>query len=71
MRVEDESLGGFPKKDSPPGPQLEPAEAFFYTPERWYIEDGPLKGTRGHFIRGDDGAVRWLRFGGRLYLRIV
>jgi hypothetical protein len=70
MRVEDESLGGFPKKDSPPGPQLEPAEAFFYTPERWYIEAGPLKGTRGHFIRGDDGAVRWLRFGGRLYLRV-
>ena len=70
MRVEDESLGGFPKKDSPPGPQLEPAEAFFYTPERWYIEEGPLKGTRGHFIRGDDGAVRWLRFGGRLYLRV-
>jgi CubicO group peptidase (beta-lactamase class C family) len=70
MRVEDESLGGFPKKDSPPGPQLPPAEAFFYTPERWYIEEGPLKGTRGHFIRGDDGTVRWLRVGGRLHRRV-
>ena len=67
IRVETESLGGFPKKDSPPGPQLPPAEAFFYTPDRWYIDDGPLKGARGHFIRGDDGAVRWLRAGGRLY----
>ena len=25
--------------------------------------------ARGHFIRGDDGAVRWLRLGGRLYRR--
>jgi CubicO group peptidase (beta-lactamase class C family) len=70
MRVDSESLGGFPKKDSPPGPQLPPADAFFYTPERWYIDEGPLKGTRGHFIRGDDGAVRWLRVGGRLYPRV-
>jgi CubicO group peptidase (beta-lactamase class C family) len=67
MRVETESLGGFPTKDSPPGPQHPPAEAFFYTPERWYIDEGPLKGTRGHFIRGDDGSVSWLRVGGRLF----
>jgi len=69
LRVESEELGGFPKKDSPPGPQLPPAQAFFYSPERWYVDEGPLKGTRGHFIRGDDGAVRWLRLGGRLYRR--
>jgi CubicO group peptidase (beta-lactamase class C family) len=70
MRVETESFGGFPKKDSPPGPQLPPAEAFFYTPERWYIDDGPLKGTRGHLILGEEGSVRWLRVGGRLYPRV-
>jgi CubicO group peptidase (beta-lactamase class C family) len=70
IRVESESLGGFPTKDSPPGPQPPPAEAFFYSPERWYVEAGPLKGTRGHFIRGDDGAVRWLRVGGRLHRRV-
>jgi CubicO group peptidase (beta-lactamase class C family) len=70
MRVQSESLGGFPTKDSPPGPQPPPAEAFFYSPERWYVEAGPLKGTRGHFIHGDDGAVRWLRVGGRLYRRV-
>ena len=69
LRVESESLGGFPKKDSPPGPQLPPADAFFYTPDRWYIGEGPLKGTRGHYIRGDDGAVSWLRVGGRLFQR--
>jgi CubicO group peptidase (beta-lactamase class C family) len=70
IRVESESLGGFPTKDSPPGPQPPPADAFFYSPERWYVEGGPLKGTRGHFIHGDDGAVRWLRVGGRLYRRV-
>jgi hypothetical protein len=69
LRVETESLGGFPTKDSPPGPQHPPAEAFFYTAERWYIDEGPLKGTRGHFIRGEDGAVSWLRLGGRLFPR--
>lgn len=70
MRVESESLGGFPKKDSPPGPQLPPADAFFYAPDRWYIDDGPLKGTRAHYIRGDDGSVSWLRIGGRLFQRV-
>jgi len=69
MRVRAEELGGFPAKDSPPGPQPPPAEAFFYTPERWYIAAGPMKGTRGHFIRGNDGAVRWLRLDGRLFPR--
>jgi CubicO group peptidase (beta-lactamase class C family) len=69
MRVQAQELGGFPAKDSPPGPQLPPAEAFFYSPERWYIPDGPMKGTRGHFIRGEDGAVRWLRLDGRLFPR--
>jgi len=70
MRVESESLGGFPTKDSPPGPQLPAAEAFFYTPERWYIEAGPLRGMRGHFIHADDGSLRWLRVGGRLFRRV-
>src|SRR4051794_40765279 len=45
LRLETGSFGGFPNKDSPPGPQLPPAEAFFYTPERWYVDEGPLKGT--------------------------
>jgi hypothetical protein len=42
MRMQGESFGGFPTKDSPLGPQLPPAEAFFYTPERWMVEAGLL-----------------------------
>ena len=67
MRLEGESRGGFPTKDSPPGPQPPPAEVFFYSTDRWIVESGPWKGVRGHFIVDDDGAVRWLRVGGRLY----
>jgi hypothetical protein len=70
IRLDLEDLGGFPTKDSPPGPQLPPAEAFFYTPDRWNVGEGPIAGTRGHFIRGEDGSVSWLRVGGRLYGRV-
>ena len=64
-------LGGFPTPDSPPGPTPPAAEAFFYTEDRWLIDDGPLKGTVGHFIRDDAGHVVWLRVGGRLYRRVA
>ena len=70
IRIESESFGGFPTKDSPPGPQDPPEDAFFYTPDRWYVAEGQSAGSRGHFIRGEDGAVRWLRIGGRLYPRV-
>jgi CubicO group peptidase (beta-lactamase class C family) len=70
IRIESESFGGFPTKDSPPGPQGPPEDALLYTADRWYIAEGPSVGARGHFIRGEDGAVRWLRIGGRLYPRV-
>jgi CubicO group peptidase (beta-lactamase class C family) len=62
-----EPLGGFPARDSPPGPKPPPMEAFFYTPERWLVGEGPYKGVRGQFIRSATGDVEWLRIGGRLY----
>jgi CubicO group peptidase (beta-lactamase class C family) len=70
LRLESESFGGFPKRDSPPPPALPPMTARFYTPDRWVIEDGPAQGMRGHFLRGDDGAIAWLRLGGRLHRRV-
>ena len=71
LRIEVQPLGGFPTPDSQPGPTPPAAEAFFYTEDRWLIDDGPLKGTVGHFIRDDAGHVVWLRVGGRLYRRVA
>jgi len=70
LHVLVETRGGFPTKDTPAQPSPPPAEAFFYAPDRWLIDDGPLKGSRGHFIRAADGSIAWLRSGGRLYRRI-
>ena len=67
ITIDVEDFGGFPARDSPPGPALPPLRAYFYTPERWIVSGGPLDGTRGHFIRDDGGDVAWLRVSGRLY----
>jgi hypothetical protein len=29
----------------------------------------PLKGSKGEFLRGADGKVEWMRFGGRVLKR--
>jgi CubicO group peptidase (beta-lactamase class C family) len=70
LHVLVETLGGFPTKDTPPQPSPPPAVAFFYAPDRWLIDEGPLKGSRGHFIRAADGSIAWLRSGGRLFRRL-
>jgi CubicO group peptidase (beta-lactamase class C family) len=67
LRIDDEPLGGFPTKDSPPHDEPATMEAFFYTPDRWVIDGGPYDGMRGHFIRDANGDLAWLRIGGRLY----
>jgi CubicO group peptidase (beta-lactamase class C family) len=70
IRLESKGYGGFPKRDSPPPPDLPPMDAYFYTPDRWIVSGGPLDGMRGHFITHGNGEVAWLRIAGRLYRRI-
>lgn len=41
----------------------------FYSPDRVIAQDGLLKGARGSFVRGGDGAIEWLRWGGRIHRR--
>ena len=53
-----------PKPPDPP-----PSRVAFTSDARFTLLDGPLKDTRGEFLRGPDGKVRYLRVGGRVYRR--
>ena len=53
-----------PKPPDPP-----PSRVAFTSDARFTLLDGPLKDTRGEFLRGADGLVRYLRVGGRVYRR--
>lgn len=61
--------GGFPDKNSPPGPKPPPAPAAFYAPDSILITEGPSREGKGEFIRNEQGEIVWLRFGGRLHRR--
>jgi CubicO group peptidase (beta-lactamase class C family) len=53
-----------------PKPPDPPASRVAFTSDaRFTLLDGPLKDTRGEFLRGPDGNVRYLRVGGRVYRR--
>ncbi len=55
-------LGVQPKPPDPP-----PSRVAFTSDARFTLLDGPLKDTRGEFLRGPDGRVRFMRVGGRVY----
>jgi hypothetical protein len=58
--------GGFPTQSSPPLPAPPPAQlAFFDTDRAVRIGSGYYDG-RCEFLRDADGAIAWLRIGGRL-----
>ena len=77
LKVEQENLimqstlkGGFPKKDSPPGPPQPPSRVAFTAKDRVLAQDSPIEGAQAEFLRSADGAIEWLRGGGRLYRRV-
>jgi CubicO group peptidase (beta-lactamase class C family) len=77
MVIKDNSLvmsqtpkGGFPKKDSPPGPTPPPSRLAFIGKDRVLALDEPFKDTQGEFLRNDDGKIAWFRFGGRIRQRM-
>jgi CubicO group peptidase (beta-lactamase class C family) len=76
ISVRDEGLwlqshphGGFPYKDSPPGPLPPPVRLALFEDDRVIALDEPLKDSKGEFLRGAAGAIAWLRFGGRIARR--
>ncbi len=58
---------GFPTNDTPPLPPPPAATLAFYDTDRVFVEDGPLTGSRGDFVRDDEGRIAWFRSGGRLH----
>jgi CubicO group peptidase (beta-lactamase class C family) len=63
------SLGGFPRRDSPPRPVGPPMPVALYAPDKLVVTEGPAKGARGDFGRDAAGNVAWLRFGSRVRMK--
>jgi CubicO group peptidase (beta-lactamase class C family) len=59
--------GGFPTPETPPSPAPPPAPVAFASPDELFVTEGIFKGDRAVFLRDEDGHIRWLRAGGRIY----
>lgn len=60
---------GFPTQDSPPAPPSPPVTFERVSDERLIGLDGSSKNLLADVIRTPEGAIGWLRIGGRLYRR--
>ncbi|MCB8961889.1 MAG: beta-lactamase family protein [Ardenticatenales bacterium] len=60
---------GFPSRNSPVQPPSPPFQLVALQDGDLWVPDGPFKGTRGHIIRTENGAIDYLRFGLRLHKR--
>jgi CubicO group peptidase (beta-lactamase class C family) len=61
--------GSFPSKDTPPPPSPPPASLTLCEPDRLLVLNGPFKGEQADVVRRPDGAIGWLRMGGRIHRR--
>jgi CubicO group peptidase (beta-lactamase class C family) len=61
--------GGFPYRDVAPPPAPPPVRVAICGDDTFVALDPPLKDARGEFLRRPDGAIQWLRFGGRIRAR--
>ena len=63
--------GGFPTTHTPPQLGAMPVIRFgFYADDRLVGLDPPFTGMRAELIRGPNGDIDWLRFGGRIRRRV-
>jgi CubicO group peptidase (beta-lactamase class C family) len=60
---------GFPTQDTPPPPPPPPMSLALCEPGRLLVLDGPFKDMLVDVIRDPDGAIKWMRAGGRIYGR--
>jgi len=66
--IEEVPKGGFPTKNSPPGPAGPPFRVLMCGPDRFIATAEPAKGTQVEFLR-EEGVITWLRAGGRMHRR--
>ena len=62
--------GGFPTKDTPPGPTPRPFRVGLIGEDRIAMVEPPIKDIQGEFIRNPDASIAWLRWGFRIHARI-
>lgn len=75
LRVKEEALelqyfdkGGFPDESSPPGPASPPFDIAFWKKDHVVGVSGLGEGMKAEFLRNDDGTLRFLRVGGRMFI---
>ena len=57
----------FERKPPPPPP----ARVAFCGPDRLVVLEGPTEHTQAEFLRDRNGAIEWLRIGGRIHRRLT
>jgi CubicO group peptidase (beta-lactamase class C family) len=62
--------GGFPTRESPPGPKPPPTRITFVGVDHAVTLDPPMKDQHAEFLRGDSGAIEWARVGARIHRRL-
>ncbi len=69
LRLQVRPKGGFPQRDTPPGATPPPTRIATHADDSLIALDPPYTDGRGEFLRDEDGAIAWLRFGSRLARR--
>jgi CubicO group peptidase (beta-lactamase class C family) len=67
--VELRPKAGFPQPDSPAPPGPPPSRLAFSADDDVVALDPPLAGSRGDFLRDEEGEIAWFRWHGRLHRR--
>ena len=70
LMMQVEPKGGFPTPDSPPSPAPPPTRLALCAPDCLVGMDEPFKGDRAEILRGPQGELAWLRFGGRVHRKL-
>jgi hypothetical protein len=61
--------GGFSQRDTPPGATPPPTRIATCNDDTLVALDPPYTDGRGEFLRDEDEAIAWIRFGSRLARR--